>query len=88
MKEAVRAGCNIGRGIGHIEEDDELSAWLALETATMLFHELVAGWASRCHWAMGTPETVNSFSRAQDTIAARYILTDIGGECCSAEAPS
>jgi hypothetical protein len=37
---------------------------------------------------MGTPETVNSFSRAQDTIAARYILTDIGGECCSAEAPS
>jgi hypothetical protein len=37
---------------------------------------------------MGTPETANSFRRAQDTIAARYILTDIGGECCSAEAPS
>jgi hypothetical protein len=55
-----RAGCNIGRGIGHIEEDDDLPAWLALESATMFFHGLIAGWAPRCHWVMETPETANS----------------------------
>ena len=35
-----RAGCSIGRGIGHIEEDDDLPAWLALESATMFSHGL------------------------------------------------
>jgi hypothetical protein len=67
------AGYNIGRGIGYIEEDDDLPAWLALESATMFLHGLVAGWAPRCHRVMGTPETANSFSRAQDMIAARYM---------------
>jgi hypothetical protein len=64
----MRAGCNIERGIGHIEEDDDLPAWFALESATMFFHGLIAGWAPRCHWVMGTPETANSFNRAEGTI--------------------
>src|ERR1700730_7518048 len=45
-----RVGRTIGRGIGHSEEDDDLTAWLALESATMFLHGLVAGWAARRHW--------------------------------------
>jgi hypothetical protein len=67
----MRAGCNIERGIGHIEEDNDLPAWFALESATMFFHGLIAGWAPRCHSVMGTPETANSFNRAQGAEATR-----------------
>jgi hypothetical protein len=30
--------CNIGRGIGHSKEDDDLAAWLAVEGATIFLH--------------------------------------------------
>jgi hypothetical protein len=43
--------CNIGRGVRHSEEDDDLAAWLALESATMFFHWLLADRAQgRIHW--------------------------------------
>jgi hypothetical protein len=48
-----RAECNIRRRIGHSEDDDDLPARLALESATMFLHRLVAGRAQRCHWIMG-----------------------------------
>jgi hypothetical protein len=41
--------CNIGRGIRHSEEDDDLAAWLALESATMFFHWFFADAAQGCH---------------------------------------
>jgi hypothetical protein len=41
--------CNIGRGVRHSEEDDDLAAWLALESATMFFHWLLADRAQGCH---------------------------------------
>jgi hypothetical protein len=41
--------CNIGRGIRHSEEYDDLAAWLALESATMFFHWLLADGAHGCH---------------------------------------
>jgi hypothetical protein len=39
----------MGRGIGHIEENYEFPAWLALENTTMFFHGFVAGGAQRFH---------------------------------------
>jgi hypothetical protein len=50
----------IRRRIGHSEKDDDLPAGLALESATALFHVLIADWAQRCHCAMGTLEANNS----------------------------
>jgi hypothetical protein len=44
------AGWHILRHVRHIEEDDELSAWLARERATVLLHGLFADRAQRCHW--------------------------------------
>jgi hypothetical protein len=52
-----RAGCNIRRGIGHSEEDNDFPAWLALESATLFLHRLTAGWAQRFHWIIEMPET-------------------------------
>src|SRR5260370_14853025 len=46
-RHASRARCHIGRGIGHSEGDDDLPAWLALESATMFFYSLIARWAQR-----------------------------------------
>src|SRR5258708_19700499 len=37
-----RARCNIGRGIGHSEGDDDLPACLALETAPLFFYALIS----------------------------------------------
>jgi hypothetical protein len=65
-------GFNIRRGIRHIEEDNDFPAWLALETATMFFHGFVAGWAQRCHCAIGTPETANGSNGLGQPNALRF----------------
>jgi hypothetical protein len=44
------AGWHIWRRVRYIEEDDELSAWLAPERATLLVHRFFADRAQRCHW--------------------------------------
>src|SRR5258708_9294712 len=57
-----RARCNIGRGIGHSEGDDDLPACLALKSATMFFYVLISGWAHSCHlgsWERLKPLTVS-----------------------------
>jgi hypothetical protein len=51
---------NIGRGIGHIEEDYDFPAWLALESASMFLHGLVADWAPGRH------SVTNSFNSADE----------------------
>jgi hypothetical protein len=43
-------GRKIRRCIGHSEEDDDLLAGLASESATMFLHYVVADGAKRCHW--------------------------------------
>src|SRR3984957_10346758 len=54
---------NIARDIRYFEEDDDLPASFALESATVFFHWLNAYRARRCHWIRGTPETASG-SRA------------------------
>jgi hypothetical protein len=48
------ADCNIRRGIGYSEEDNDFPAWLALEGATLFLHRLTA---QRFHWMIEMPET-------------------------------
>jgi hypothetical protein len=63
----------IRRRIGHTEKDNDLPAGLALESATVLFHGLLADRAQGCHRAMGTLEADNS-SVALTTRVLKIIL--------------
>jgi len=52
-----RTGCNIRRGIGYGEEDNDFPARHTVESATLFLHRLTAGWAQRFHWIIEMPET-------------------------------
>jgi hypothetical protein len=66
-----RAVVNIARHIRYFEEDDDLPAAFALESATVFLHWLDAYRAQRCHWVRGTPETASG-SRTRRQIEARW----------------
>jgi hypothetical protein len=54
----------VGQYVRHIEEEDELSAWLALERATLLPHGLFAQ-GTEVSLGQGKPETANGFNCVQ-----------------------
>jgi hypothetical protein len=80
---------SVGPYVRPIEEENELSAWLALERATLLLHGLFAHRAQRCHWVRGTPETINNFNCAQhlshQRVPFRGLKSD--GVCCGVSKP-